>query len=127
MPNFSRNILNAGGKCKVNVKSVVAQANTQQRSSIMDLGEPKNILAIVNIYEWYWGSGGAYGTCNIRTEVSNDQSTWVNVFGTASYQHRDGTYQQTTKVNIGKYRYVRVTGWSDREAYRSEAIAIYEE
>ena len=127
MPNFSRNILNAGGKCKINVKSVVAQANTQQRSSIMDLGSPKNILAIVNIYEWYWGSGGADGVCNIRTEVSNDQTNWINIFETASWQSRDQTYQQTTKINIGKYRYVKVTGWSSREAYRSEAIAIYEE
>lgn len=125
MPNFSRNILNSAGKCKVNNKSVTASANTQQRSSVMDLGEPKNILSIVNIYEWYWGSGGYYGTCNIRTEVSNDKTTWVNVFGTSSYQHRDNTYQQTTKVNIGKYRYVRVTGWSDREAYRVEANVTY--
>ena len=29
------------------------------------------------------------------------------------------------KVNIGKYRYVRVTGWSDREAYRVEANVTY--
>ena len=127
MPSFSRNILNSNGKRKVGNKSITANANTQQRSSILDLGEQKNILSIVNIYEWYWGSGGAYGTAHIRTEVSNDQSTWVNIFETASYQHRDGTYQQTTRLNVGKYRYVRVSGWSDREAYRVEANVTYEE
>ena len=127
MPSFSRNILNSAGKRKVGNKSITASANTQQRSSVMDLGEPKNVLSIVNIYEWYWGSGGASGSCSIRTEVSNDQSTWVNIFETTSWQNRDGVYEQTTKTNVGKYRYVRVTGWSSREAYRVEANVTYEE
>lgn len=127
MPSFSRNILNTAGKRKMGNKSISAQANTQTRSSTLDLGEPKNILSIVNIYEWYWGSGGVNGTVHIRTEVSNDQSTWINIFETASYQYKDSTYQQTTKINIGKYRYVRVTGWCDREAYRVEANVTYEE